>query len=632
MKRILSAVLSVVLVLGMIPAALAASGEHQKAADNLYQLGLVSGTGTDANGNPIYELDRAPTRSEAITVLVKLLGKADEASVGEWKTPFTDVPGWAQNFVGYAYANGLTSGTSATTFGGDDLVTAAQYITFVLKALGYSANGDFQWDKAWELSDRLGITGGRYNADTKIFLRGDVFAISEAALKIKLKNSGQTLAEKLIGAGTFTGEQYARVYGANPAVPGEKLTTQQISEKCAPAVFYIESYGVNGGIMGSGSGFFIAENGLAITNRHVVENAYYLKVRTPDGKTYTDVRVLDGDIQNDLALLWVAGEGFRYLEQGDSDTLKQGQQVYAFGCPIGLENTMSQGIVANPRRVLSDTEYVQISVPIDHGSSGGALVDEWGRVVGVTSGGFESTADLNLAIPINAADGLERNWDDDLLLMASEDCYNGFEYVLDFGLVCNVEELVCLETALGWLFTYDMDDFYPINGKGAAEVYAETLDFYTKLLIGNGMKLYTNETEGTAFEIFLINGEEFVHILPDYEERLIYMKVVWIPVDYKAFNGILDFGWMTGLELGATYDEDDGSTTYGYIWDDDYTAKRIKELVELYAEYMIDEQDYWLYRKGEDERGYYWSLVSHDNKKEVFISLDNDGYLFININ
>ena len=60
MKRILSAVLSVVLVLGMIPAALAASAEHQTAADNLYQLGLVSGTGTDANGNPIYGVMESP--------------------------------------------------------------------------------------------------------------------------------------------------------------------------------------------------------------------------------------------------------------------------------------------------------------------------------------------------------------------------------------------------------------------------------------------------------------------------------------------------------------------------------------------------------------------------------------------
>ena len=209
MKRILCMLLTLVMMAGLLPAAHGAEvEEHMQAAMRLYNLGLVSGTGTDANGNPNFELNRAPTRSEAITVLVKLLGKEEEASKGGWEMPFTDVPGWARNFVGYAYTNGLTAGTSATTFGGDDPVTAAQYITFVLKALGYSANGDFAWDCAWELSDKLDVTDGRYNAATANFTRGDVFLISDAALAVKLKGTEQTLAQKLIAGGVFTAEVY----------------------------------------------------------------------------------------------------------------------------------------------------------------------------------------------------------------------------------------------------------------------------------------------------------------------------------------------------------------------------------------------------------------------------------------
>ena len=187
MKRILSFVLSLVLVLSLIPSTFAASNEANEAAQSLYELGLFSGTGTDANGNPIFDLDRAPTRHEAVTMLVRLLGKGEEAENGTWNTPFTDVADWAKPYVGYAYTNDLTPGTSATTYSGNNTVTASEYLTFVLRALGYSSGADFQWDRAWELSDSLGITNGQYNADTTSFTRGDVAIISYNALSAEKK-------------------------------------------------------------------------------------------------------------------------------------------------------------------------------------------------------------------------------------------------------------------------------------------------------------------------------------------------------------------------------------------------------------------------------------------------------------
>ena len=165
----------------------------QQAAQTLYERGLFSGTGKDANGNPNFDLDRAPTRHEAVTMLVRLLGKENEAKNGTWNTPFTDVAEWAKPYVGYAYTNGLTSGTSATTYGGNQIVTPAQYLTFVLRALGYQVGTDFQWDKAWELSDKIGLTNGQYNANTINFTRGDVAIISNQALHITLKGSNETL-------------------------------------------------------------------------------------------------------------------------------------------------------------------------------------------------------------------------------------------------------------------------------------------------------------------------------------------------------------------------------------------------------------------------------------------------------
>lgn len=185
----------------------AADAEAYNAADVLYDLGLFSGTGTKADGTPDFDLDRAPTRHEAVTMLVSLLGKREEALAGEWETPFTDVADWAKPFVGYAYENGLTSGTSATTYSGDAPLTAAQYFTFVLKALGYETGTDFQWDKSFEFAAQIGLTDGRY-ANAKDFLRGDVTIVSRNAMDAKMKGSNQNLAEELISEGVFTAKEY----------------------------------------------------------------------------------------------------------------------------------------------------------------------------------------------------------------------------------------------------------------------------------------------------------------------------------------------------------------------------------------------------------------------------------------
>ena len=201
MKRGLSLALAFLLLLALMSGASAADAEAQEAAERLNALGLFSGTGTDENGEPIFELDRSPNRYEAITMLVRLLGKEAEANAGTWEYPFTDVMDWAKPYVGYAYAHKLTSGTSETTFSGSEPVSATQYITFVLRALGYSSDTDFRWDRAWELSDSLGFTDGRYGENGGVFLRGDVVIVSASALDTMPKGAEYTLLDALIAAG-----------------------------------------------------------------------------------------------------------------------------------------------------------------------------------------------------------------------------------------------------------------------------------------------------------------------------------------------------------------------------------------------------------------------------------------------
>ncbi|MBR4392547.1 MAG: hypothetical protein IKT07_00820 [Oscillospiraceae bacterium] len=212
MKRAISLFLVLLFICGIAPVVLADETEANAAADCLYQLGLFKGTGIDDNGNPLFDLDRTPTRYEAVTMLVRLLGKEDCAVTGQWSTPFTDVIDWAAPYVGYAYESGLTDGVSDHAYGGEQAVTAAQYITFVLRALGYVSGADFQWDAPWTFSDAIGLTDGTYPGGSGKFTRGDAAIVSRSALNLKLKNSDDTLLDKLRKEGAVKTEE------TNPAL------------------------------------------------------------------------------------------------------------------------------------------------------------------------------------------------------------------------------------------------------------------------------------------------------------------------------------------------------------------------------------------------------------------------------
>lgn len=187
----------------------------EEGANSLYELGLFQGKGTTANGRPIYALNDTPTRAEAVTMLVRLLGREQEAKAGAWDLPFTDVPEWARPYVGYAYANGLTNGIGAGRFGSGQAVMADQYMTFLLRALGYSSETDFVWNAAADYGAGLGLK----IADRKAFTRGQVAAVSAAVLAQKQKGSALTLAALLQQNGAIDGSLAAEYGFLIPGIP-----------------------------------------------------------------------------------------------------------------------------------------------------------------------------------------------------------------------------------------------------------------------------------------------------------------------------------------------------------------------------------------------------------------------------
>lgn len=198
-KKLLSLFLVLTMTAGLLVLPAGASGSSQESterADKLNALHLFRGT---ANG---YQLDGVPTRLHGLIMLIRLLGQEDAALACEEPSPFTDTD---SPYVAYAYANGLTRGTSATTFTPNSPLSAPSYVTFLLRALGYDdSRGDFAVGKQLAFAANIGMI----TEDAAIQLpaismnRGDMVDLSYAALFCAVKE--QTLAEKLLAEGVFT--------------------------------------------------------------------------------------------------------------------------------------------------------------------------------------------------------------------------------------------------------------------------------------------------------------------------------------------------------------------------------------------------------------------------------------------
>jgi hypothetical protein len=183
---------AIIVIIASITCVAALASDYDTQADALKEMGLFKGT---ANG---YELDRIPTRAEAAVSLVRLLGKESEALAGTYNLPFTDVPDWAKQHVGYLYANKLANGTSDTTFGSGDNCNAQMFTTFMLRALGYSeGTGDFSYTTAQEFALKLGLI--QIIDSTGAFTRDNMVALSYTALFQPIKDGdGSILLEKLM--------------------------------------------------------------------------------------------------------------------------------------------------------------------------------------------------------------------------------------------------------------------------------------------------------------------------------------------------------------------------------------------------------------------------------------------------
>jgi serine protease Do len=230
---------------------------------------------------------------------------------------------------------------------------------------------------------------------------------------------------------------WAATYGQNKLPTANSLeqlssSLEDIAKRVEPSVVRILSsaYAIendadhSGGAVvsqqrSSGSGILVSSDGYIVTNAHVVQGARRLRVRlnkrvSKAGSHLVDAKLIGMDRQTDLAVIKIDLTGLPFLTFADSSSLNQGQIVLAFGSPLGLENSVSMGVISAVDRQLnadSPLSFVQTDAAINPGNSGGPLVDTAGEVVGLNtfiltkSGGSEG---VGFAIPSNLVSSICR--------------------------------------------------------------------------------------------------------------------------------------------------------------------------------------------------------------------------------
>ena len=278
MKKIISFLIAFILLL--TPVFAYETALQQAAAQNLFDLGLFKGVG-QADGSVDFALGEILTREQAVTLLIRLLGREQEAYACDFPCSFPDVPEWAVPYVGYAQVTGLTLGMGDGTFGGGQPVTGVQFLTFLLRALGYSTPIDFVWSDACAMAESIGLPGGDF-AGIMELSRGDAIVMCNRALGLEAK-SGKSLMEVIEDAGTV---------------------------KETPSYYDVSRYSFSGGsTQTTGSISINDQNGAGANYRKLLTQPSSIDVKA-DGK----VRVLI--VHTHATESYTPNDGLEYKEQG----------------------------------------------------------------------------------------------------------------------------------------------------------------------------------------------------------------------------------------------------------------------------------------------------------------------------
>lgn len=190
----------------------------------------------------------------------------------------------------------------------------------------------------------------------------------------------------------------------SPLKPGPASNVRDLVTRYGAAVVQVRTPG------GLGSGFILNEEGYLMTNFHVIEGETQISVEVYlqrdgqlDPRSYKQVRIVAINKFEDLALLKIEDKDapkFKHVELGNSDAMAVGERVFAIGSPLGLERTVTEGILSTKTREFQGELYLQTTAQINPGNSGGPLFNMSGEVVGITNMKITFGEGLGFAIPV----------------------------------------------------------------------------------------------------------------------------------------------------------------------------------------------------------------------------------------
>jgi len=182
-------------------------------------------------------------------------------------------------------------------------------------------------------------------------------------------------------------------------LPQSQRTQSELVKATVDSVVLIVVSDETGKPVAEGSGFIVSPDGKIVTNHHVIAGAKTVTVKLNNGAFFTTNSVLADDREHDLAIVKVEGKNLPALSLADLAHVAVGDHVLAIGSPLGLENSVSDGIVSGFRQDSTGNKWIQTTAPASHGNSGGPLLAMDGSVAGVVTWKVSEGENLNFAVP-----------------------------------------------------------------------------------------------------------------------------------------------------------------------------------------------------------------------------------------
>jgi S1-C subfamily serine protease len=337
------------------------------------------------------------TREEFSEMIINLYEElSDKIALPEVSNPFNDT---TNPEILKAYKLGIVKGRSTVEFVPKSHITREEIAVMYFRTLQAVDQALVAGTYAVGFADKALISTWANKEVGFMSAQGVIKGIGGNIFNPK----GSTTREEAIALTVRTYQRFSKNPVQFPTQgTGMKLTSEQIGALSDRVVqIFVEHID---GTYTTGSGFFY-EKGRIATNFHVIENAKNITMEYEDGATYTGgVTVTGYNRDIDIATFMVSDLKTPSLVLGDSSTIVKGQKVYAIGSPVGLTNSLSDGLISAVR-----SDVIQVTTAINPGNSGGALLDEYGRVIGITFARISDGDNLGFAIPINLLKSMEKN-------------------------------------------------------------------------------------------------------------------------------------------------------------------------------------------------------------------------------